>query len=299
MQTFSPPNAAVKDTICPECRGELTKGSEAFTCQCCGRNYGVSNGVPILLKEKPLIMLEAPPKDPELPLKLKLQFLKSLFSLKYPLATKTNFRRFRSLVKRNGVILLVGGGVHHRGWHIDLLGEELLSRSVNIEVERGCLVDVVADAHDIPFPDSYFDGIIAQSVLEHTRDNARIMSEMWRVLKPGGIVYVEVPFLQPVHMTSDFQRYTLEGLKNLFADFECVQCGVNAGTSSTWVSVNVNFLALLLSFNNGAIYRIWRIFFRALFAPLKFLDIFLARYSLASVTASENYFLGRKPGQSG
>ena len=40
---------------------------------------------------------------------------------------------------------------------------------------------------------------------------------MFRVLKPGGYIYSEVPFLQGFHADpDDYQRYTLQGLKILF-----------------------------------------------------------------------------------
>lgn len=39
----------------------------------------------------------------------------------------------------------------------------------------------------IPFPDAFFDFVISESVLEHVRDYSKAVSEIHRVLKPGGI----------------------------------------------------------------------------------------------------------------
>ncbi|MFQ6183662.1 class I SAM-dependent methyltransferase [Sinorhizobium meliloti] len=50
-------------------------------------------------------------------------------------------------------------------------------------------VDITA----IPFGDEKFDRVICSHVLEHVPDDRKGMSEMFRVLKPGGIAYVMVP----------------------------------------------------------------------------------------------------------
>jgi SAM-dependent methyltransferase len=48
-------------------------------------------------------------------------------------------------------------------------------------------------ALDLPFPDGTFDRIIASEVLEHVPDDRRAMSELARVLRPGGVLAVTVP----------------------------------------------------------------------------------------------------------
>jgi SAM-dependent methyltransferase len=48
-----------------------------------------------------------------------------------------------------------------------------------------------ADAHDLPFPDATFDVAFCRWVLEHVRDPAQVLCEMYRVVKPGGHVLVE------------------------------------------------------------------------------------------------------------
>jgi len=48
-------------------------------------------------------------------------------------------------------------------------------------------------ALDLPFPDASFDRVIASEVLEHVPDDRRAMSELARVLRPGGVLAVTVP----------------------------------------------------------------------------------------------------------
>jgi SAM-dependent methyltransferase len=49
------------------------------------------------------------------------------------------------------------------------------------------------DATDIHFPDDSFDIIICNHVLEHIPDDRKAMSELARVLKPGGVAVLQVP----------------------------------------------------------------------------------------------------------
>jgi SAM-dependent methyltransferase len=50
-----------------------------------------------------------------------------------------------------------------------------------------------ADAHWLPFPDAVFDCVITSEVLEHVADDARVMQEAARVLKPDGVLAASVP----------------------------------------------------------------------------------------------------------
>lgn len=55
------------------------------------------------------------------------------------------------------------------------------------------LADVKADICKLPFEDQSFDVILCNHVLEHIPDDARAMSEMYRVMKPGGWGIFQVP----------------------------------------------------------------------------------------------------------
>lgn len=52
---------------------------------------------------------------------------------------------------------------------------------------------VVGSAMDIPFPDNSFDTISAFEVFEHLDDWRKFLSEIKRVLKPRGVVYISTP----------------------------------------------------------------------------------------------------------
>ena len=66
------------------------------------------------------------------------------------------------------------------------------------------LAKVKMDIHQIPFPENTFDAVLCNHVLEHVQDDIKAMSEINRVLKPGGFAIMQVPFFNPV------QEHTFE-----------------------------------------------------------------------------------------
>lgn len=56
------------------------------------------------------------------------------------------------------------------------------------------IADVKMDIHDIQYPDDSFDIIFCNHVLEHVQDDQQCMRELRRVLKPGGLAIMQVPF---------------------------------------------------------------------------------------------------------
>jgi SAM-dependent methyltransferase len=77
-------------------------------------------------------------------------------------------------------------------------------------------VDVIYDGKIIPFPDAEFDYVLCTEVMEHDPEPKDFLKEIQRVLKPGGILIMTVPFMVPLHEDPyDFYRYTKYGLKHL------------------------------------------------------------------------------------
>ncbi len=77
-------------------------------------------------------------------------------------------------------------------------------------------VDVYYDGMTIPFLDNHFDSIFSSEVFEHLFNLEEILSELHRVLKPGGHMLVTLPFVWDEHETPyDFARYTSFGIAHL------------------------------------------------------------------------------------
>jgi ubiquinone/menaquinone biosynthesis C-methylase UbiE len=56
---------------------------------------------------------------------------------------------------------------------------------------------ISGDATAMPFGDGTFDRVIAAEILEHVLDDQRAMSELARVLRPGGLAAITVPAFLP------------------------------------------------------------------------------------------------------
>lgn len=63
---------------------------------------------------------------------------------------------------------------------------------ITIDIESP-LADVKADICNLPFKDNEFDVILCNHVLEHVKDDKKAMSELYRVMKPGGWGIFQIP----------------------------------------------------------------------------------------------------------
>ena len=67
----------------------------------------------------------------------------------------------------------------------------------NLDYTTGDLESPIADVHfdvqAIPFSDETYDVVICNHVLEHVDDDTKAMSEIYRILKPGGFAILQVP----------------------------------------------------------------------------------------------------------
>jgi SAM-dependent methyltransferase len=70
---------------------------------------------------------------------------------------------------------------------------EILARAKKWLGEKANIQLLVGDVTRLPFADETFDKIILSEVLEHIPDDRKALSEMYRVLKPGGVLGITVP----------------------------------------------------------------------------------------------------------
>jgi SAM-dependent methyltransferase len=86
-----------------------------------------------------------------------------------------------------------------------------------VEVTPLPTVDVLAVNQRLPFRDGVFDAVLSLNVLEHVTDPFACAAELVRVLKPGGVLYCCIPFLQPEHgYPHHYFNATRSGLRQLF-----------------------------------------------------------------------------------
>jgi len=102
-----------------------------------------------------------------------------------------------------------------------------LPRILNLDVTRNECVDVLADVHHLPFKNNVFDLIICEHLLEHARKPWFAIEDIYRVLRHGGFVYVEVPFMTPYHgRPKHYFNMSREGVEVLCEKFHKVKSGV-------------------------------------------------------------------------
>jgi len=166
---------------------------------------------------------------------------------------------------------------------------------VNVDIFPFEGVDIVTDGEHLPFEAGSVDAAVCDNVLEHIRHPERVVSEMLRVLKPGGRVFVAVPFVIPYHSSpDDFYRWSEEGLRQMFAEFNETELKIQYGPSAAFTMVLCEWLALLLSFNSDALYTLVLFTTTILTAPLKLLDFLLVHYKRAHNMPLTFYFIGTK-----
>ena len=285
---------------CPKCKSEIIFTGE-FICQNsdCGLHFPLVGSIPVLINESnSLFKIEDFVELRETTYKKSSSLKKRLRSfvpdINLNIKAKDNFKKFfaRLLEERDKpLVLVIGGAVAGRGFDLENLPENItLIESDVAFAERS---NFICDAHDLPFKDASFDGVIAQAVLEHVLDPWRAAAEIYRVLKPGGTVYAETPFMQQVHSGRyDFTRFTHLGHRRLFRAFEEIESGAacGAGMALAW-----SYCYFLKSFfRNPALQQTAFAFGKFTSFWLKYFDYFLINMPNAFDAASSYYFWGRK-----
>ena len=82
---------------------------------------------------------------------------------------------------------------------------------------------IVGDAQALGLAGASFDIVLCTEMLEHVPEPQRAVDEMWRVLKPGGLLLLTTRFLFPIHdAPHDYFRFTKYGLRHLLRRFDIV-----------------------------------------------------------------------------
>ena len=126
------------------------------------------------------------------------------------------------------------------------------------------------------------------AVLEHVLEPTRVVAEIARVLRPGGVVFADTPFLYPVHEGAyDFTRFTITGHRWLFRQFEELESGLSMGSgAAAFLGVRYAFIGLTRNRKMGSLLSLPLLW-------LSLLDRLIpAQYQVDS--AAGFYFVGRK-----
>jgi SAM-dependent methyltransferase len=122
---------------------------------------------------------------------------------------------------------------------------------------------------------------------------ARVLAECARVLRPGGYVHVAVPFCHPFHAyPNDYTRWSLEGLRELLADFHVLDAGMRTGPTATLLAVVLEYVKVI---SPRALRKPLYAVFGWLLWPLRYVDVWLNNKREAAVLANHIYALAQKP----
>lgn len=99
-------------------------------------------------------------------------------------------------------ILNLGSGPFFDLESIDAVGKEFtladidpraMSLAKALHGERIARAEVIVAGDPLPYPDAHFDGLVSMDVIEHVPDPAAWLAEAFRVVRPGGRVFLTTP----------------------------------------------------------------------------------------------------------
>jgi SAM-dependent methyltransferase len=107
--------------------------------------------------------------------------------------------------------------------------------------------DIVSDLNKkIEIENDFADTIVSLSVIEHLCEPQIFLNESYRILKEGGVMVLQVPWMWWIHEDPyDYYRYTPYGLKYLFekAGFKNVHIQPSTGFFTMWF-LKMNYFSL-------------------------------------------------------
>lgn len=286
---------------CPVCRSKLETVDDHFLCVSaqCGTTFPIIDGIPVLINESNSLFSISDCEQQSDAYYTKHSKLKQLAKRFLPtisrnIKARANLSQFAELLLKesaNPKVLILGGGVVGQG-----LREILSLQSIQFvesDISFGPRTALICDAHDIPFNDETFDGVIIQATLEHVVDPYRCVEEIHRVSNKNGIVYAETPFMQYVHGGRyDFTRFTHLGHRRLFRRFDEICSGSACGPGMSLAWAYEGFLLSLVKSRSAR--AAVKVFVRLTAWGLKYIDYYLIDKPGALDAVCACYFMGRK-----
>jgi len=190
---------------CPLCKGNLTAKSDNLNCdsidiitevmcQDCSTSYLSSNGIiDFRTTEDKLNLKEGIAVD--------LENAINLFKREIKESESNTERLFKEeLINKNKVFLDIGCGI---GRHLLILKNNGIKRYLGFDIVPDLVYMAkkeyklsnlfIANATNIPIKDETIDACLMYNVIEHCRNPLKVMEEIKRVLKKGGVLYLDVP----------------------------------------------------------------------------------------------------------
>ncbi|MCC7371345.1 MAG: class I SAM-dependent methyltransferase [Chloroflexi bacterium] len=147
--------------------------------------------------------------------------LRRLAEAKVALSKRLSRHRIDAFLRRElrdvqGAVLDIGAGLRP---FADLIPGQTIALDYRARPD----LDLIADAHHLPFGDATVDAIVCTEVFEHLLDPTAAARELIRVLKPGGRLVLTTRFCFPLHdRPGDYWRFTSYTLERLFKPLDAI-----------------------------------------------------------------------------
>lgn len=132
-------------------------------------------------------------------------------------------KKVASLYATKGGLLLDIAPQVHEGAR-PFFPEMVVIETFDIDPTSGCTHIGDICKHNAFLSDNTYDYIVCTEVLEHLLQPFNAISEIWRILKPGGMLFLSVPFNFRIHgPLPDCWRFTEHGLRALLSNFDIIE----------------------------------------------------------------------------
>jgi len=271
--------------VCPLCQVELADAEDSLNCSVCQQSYPIR-------KDKIYFITPLSVDDQLDSLKgrLKRMLGRFYYSVGVQLIGPSFPFNYRKQILTyvdvcNSLVVDIGSGNQR-------ISENVV-RLDGIDYEQ---VDIVADLTALPFKTGSIDCFASRSVLEHVPELNRVIEEIKRCTRIGGLNVHHTPFLFPYHASPhDYQRFTHTGITNLFKGWELIEQVNVGGPVSLFLILMTEFGSILLSGGNQKLKPYIYLSLCVLLFPLKFVDILFIRRKSMLVLAPTMVTVLRRP----
>ena len=261
---------------CPQCSSDLELNPNGkVQCRACGRSYSGTNHRLDLRLDATLAPL------------LKESRIRNIIKPPSPTFNRGSCQRIQHFItelEKKQVILNFGSGTQ----------PHFADNVYNVDLFPYNNIDIICPIDVIPFKRNSVDMIICVAVLEHVKNPQGIVQKFYEMLKDGGRIYVEIPFMQGIHADPyDFQRFTSDGLRVLLSSFKEIKLNSCAGPASSLCWILREFVASFGG-NSHILYYVLKLLSGWVTFPIKYLDVLLKPTIGGQKIASGYYFIGEK-----
>ncbi len=205
---------------CPDCRSEVSLSDQRVTCTQC--QYSAELASPTELKpNQPIALQTQLSRTIANPSELLDGIDNSPPEVTYdgPSAIRDSgalLSQMHKYLGSSGRVLDLGCGPRDQAAPVKHLGYQY----VGVDYSNSH-ADILADAHAIPFQDNTFDCVLSYAVLEHLHNPFIAITEIERVLKPGGVYVGTVSQGEPFH--DSYFHHTAWGLLSVVSSMPNLQ----------------------------------------------------------------------------